>query len=352
MIILSLEIEMPQSPRINILDLKEQIVRRLGHGRSERYFRHLTRFLGHRISKCEFDKLCLSTIGRENVPIHNKFIGSILKNAYLAKLPPTNVTNKKASSNVTVSNGSHQRSFQSLWGDSIPLSPRKRRSSRVRDRPYGKIQGLLYDELISGTTENVEAVTNSSDLKRSEKPQSGTELVSIGSKALAEVVSVEYGEEVEQVADSPCVQSRSPIRAPLGIPMRVSVARKALCNGSAPETCHNSSELPDVRSLKKRLEQKLELEGLDVSVGYVDLLNNSLDAYLKRLIKPCMKLAETRCIEKHRTPVCPLQCVQRSNHGFSASLLDFRVAMESSPQLLGQDWPVQLEKICFRASEE
>ncbi|XP_077233436.1 uncharacterized protein LOC143875721 [Tasmannia lanceolata] len=361
-----------QYSRINILELKDQIVRKIGHERSEKYFHHLRRFLSHRISKSEFNKLCLSMIGRANVSLHNQFIGSILKNAFLAKSPPTNLTKGEGSPNVTFTNG-HHKNFNSLWGDAIPPSPRKGRSPSIRDRkfrdrmsplgPYGKIQALLYDELNSEPAKNVQSVTNSCDLKSSQEPQSAVGKVSIGSKALSEVVSLEDGEEVEQVADRPCVLSRSPIQAPLGITMGGGVARKRrspsihLHGSEIPETCHSSSKLPDARSLKKRLKHKLDLEGLDVSDDYVNLLNKALGAYLKRLIKPCMELAGTKCTEKYTKRVNgkltpPDQCVQRSDHCFSASLVDFRTAMELRPQLLGVDWPVQLEKICFRASEE
>ncbi|KAH7837984.1 hypothetical protein Vadar_020452 [Vaccinium darrowii] len=36
----------------------------------------------------------------------------------------------------------------------------------------------------------------------------------------------------------------------------------------------------------------------------------------------------------------------------TVSLLDFRVAMQLNPQQLGEDWPLLLEKICIRLSEE
>lgn len=56
-------------------------------------------------------------------------------------------------------------------------------------------------------------------------------------------------------------------------------------------TCQKSGELPDSNSSRKRLEHKLEMEGIKVSVDCANLLNNSLDVYLKGLMNPCMGLA-------------------------------------------------------------
>ncbi|XP_058069911.1 uncharacterized protein LOC131218990 [Magnolia sinica] len=378
MIVCYSEVEMPpsrQSSRIDTVDLKAQIVRKLGHERAEKYLHHLRSFLSLKISKREFDKLCFMTIGRENITLHNRFIASILKNASLAKAPPANPTKEEGSSNVKFANG-YSRTLQSLCGDAFPSSPRKGRSTNAHDRKftdhrsplglYEKNQGAMYDELITKAVENANTTANSFDLRR---PQ---ELISIGSKALVEVASVEDGEEVEQAPGSPCIQSRSPVRAPLGILISSAGAHKALRNSlgafhlprkDIPQTCYNSSELPDARTLKERLERKLQVDGLGISVDCINLLNNGLDSYLRRLIKPCLEIGRARCSQEQTRQVnCrPVpgvngiladRYVQRSDHCFSASLLDFRVAMELNPQLLGEDWSIQLEKICFSTSEK
>ncbi|KAJ8640736.1 hypothetical protein MRB53_017430 [Persea americana] len=367
-----------QSSRIDIFELKARILKKIGHQKADKYFHHLQRFLSLKVSKREFNKLCLSTIGRENVDLHNRFILSILKNASLSKTGPVLVTKEEASSNSKVSNG-YPRDLQSLCGDAFPPSPRKSRSAKTRGckfrdhpsplGPNGKIQRVPHEKSDSRPTEKVQKLSSSSDLKGFQEQRSAQEVISIGSKALAEVVSVEDGEEVEQAGGSPCSQSRSPVRPPFGIAMSIGGARKALCNDSVTrfhismsethETCCSSAVLPDCKTLRERLEQRLNLEGLSVSVDCVNLLNNGLDAFLKRLIKPCLNLAQARCSPEQvmvnsrvQTSSIPGKYVPRSNQCFSASLLDFRAAMESNPQLLGQDWPVQLEKICLRSLEE
>lgn len=367
------------SSRIDVFEIKACIVRKIGHEKAEEYFHNLQNFLSLKIRKSEFNKLCLSTIGRENVALHNRFIVSILKNASLSKTAPVFVTKEAGSSNAKITNG-HTRNLQSLCGDAFPPSTRKSRSTSIRDCKFrdhpsplgpGKIQGLVYDESTSGLTDNAHMLSSSGDLTGLRERRSALDIISIGSKALVDVASVEDGEEVEQAAGSPCIQSRSPVRPPFGIPMSVGVARKTLRNGPAvpfhftasdfPDTCSNSSVLPDSRTLKKRLERRLQVEGLNVSVDCVNLLNNALDAFLKRLIKPCMELAQARCSHEPVMVNCKAvhgmdstmlgKYVQKPIHCLSASLLDFQVAMELNPQLLGEDWSIQLEKIHLRSTE-
>lgn len=346
-----------QFSRIDTLELKSQIFRKLGRQKAENYFYNLKKLLNLKLSKLEFEKLLYSTIGKENLALHNLFIRSILTNACLSHGPPSKQTTTGHSRNTKMSNGH--------FGDFFPVSPRKGRSVNSRDRrftdrpsplgPHGKIPNV-----------NVQEVTNSCDLQRSREQQSAPEVISIGSKALLEVVSVEDGEEVEQVRGSPGVQSRSPVTAPFGLSFG-SLPRKTFYNGpaavfslskpNASETCHTSCELPDAKTLRKRLEAKLEDQGLRISVDSVNLLNHGLDAYLKRLIKPCMDLARSRCSNDslYRTNGnfnCNVNGIwhdehaQRAHQPHSASLLDLQVAMESNHQLLGGDWPIQLEKIC------
>ncbi|KAK3013914.1 hypothetical protein RJ639_009442 [Escallonia herrerae] len=343
--------------RIDTLELKALISRKIGHQRAEKYFDLLKMLFSVKVNKNEFDKFCIRTIGRENISVHNRLIRSILKNASLAKVPPSRV--RKVEGSLRIDNGYQRSNQQSLHSDGFPPSPRKNRSPRdlkFRDRPSPL--GPL------GKSHNV---TPEEEFPRVQEQQSATELHSLGSRPPVEVVSVEDGEEVEQAAGSPSIQSRSPVTAPLGISMNVGGARKALCIGTVnniyPETCQNSYELPDTRSLRNRLERKLEMEGLSISVDCANLLNNGLDAFLKRLIEPCIGLAGSKFRKEHlihlnnqTLPVLngmlPGRYGQRPNNFVYASMLDFRVAMESNPQILGGDWAVQLEKICSRACEE
>lgn len=341
--------------RIDLLELKLHIERKIGQQKAEKYFNLLTRYLSDKLSKSEFDRLCIGLVGRENIPLHNRLIRAIIRNTCVAKAPPEKYSKADAFSNSKLPNGYQRSSLQSLCRDVFTQSPRKGRTPNLRDRkirdrpsplgPHGKVEDSI---------------------PKVQEQQSATELLSLGSRPPIEVNSVEEGEEVEQAAGSPGIHSRSPVRAPLGISFggKKKVVTHGMTSCCNTETCHSTGVLPDFHSLKKRLEQKLEAEGLKVSTDCVNLLNNGLDVFMKQLIKPCIQMAASR--SEHKLPnqvnnhqgisvlngMRHSRSVQKPNKTFSASLLDFRVAMELNPRLLGEDWPLQLEKISMRASED
>ncbi|KAE8704112.1 putative transcription factor [Hibiscus syriacus] len=357
MIVMNSESEVPAGRkfcRVDTLELKSQFVRKIGRIKADMYFHLLNRFLNLKICKPEFDKLCISTIGRENARLHNNFLRSIIRNASLSKTPPQIANKSEGSLSVKVSNGYQRSNLQSLCKD-FPQSPRKSRTPNLRDRklrdrpsplgPHGKSHNTACEDAVPKVQEQ----------------QSATELLSLGSRPPA---SVEDGEEVDQATGSPSIYSRSPVRAPLGITLNAKGMRKALWNrsASASETCYCRGELPDTGSLRKRLEKKLETEGLNISVDCVDLLNNSIDVYMKTLIKPCLELAGTRSRQKvinrgQNQSMAYLKGMQPARYApnlsgpVSASMLDFQVAIEMNPLILGVDWPTQLEKVCLQKSE-
>ena len=346
--------------RIDTLELKALIVRKVGHQRADKYFDQLRRLFSSKISKSEFDRICIMVIGRENIPLHNQFIRAILKNACVGKVPPPRGSARIGSaSSVKVSNVQQSSSIQTPYGDASSPSSRRVGSLAVPDRKFKGRQNAL------GLLGKPQSLASEEFAFKTQEQQSATELNSLGSRP---PVSVEEGEEVEQIAGSPSIQSRSPVTAPLGISMNFGCSRKlisnvSLCSKHYPETCHSKGDLPDTRSLRSRLEQKLEKEGLSVTVDCVNLLNNALDSYLKRLIESSTVLAGSRTGNEHiRLPngqpvtssnvLLPGRYMQTAAKSSDASVLDFRLAMELNPQVLGPDWPMQLEKICIRASEE
>ncbi|XP_010464088.1 PREDICTED: uncharacterized protein LOC104744687 isoform X2 [Camelina sativa] len=282
--------------RTDISELKSQIEKKIGRSKTETYLNLLSKFLTLKISKPDFDKLIVATVKKENVSLHNALLKGILRNVCLSKTPPLikNGIEKKKKKQL---NG-----FQSLCKD-LPKSPRKGRTQRrFKDGSKGKSQV--------------------------------TEVVS--SSGRQQCWSMEDGEEVDQLIR--CWRSQ-PIEAPLGVKFR-DVVKKQHRIGTC---CYSSGELPDSVSLKKSLEDGLGLmeEGLEVSVGFSNLLNAGLDVFLKRLIKPCLELAASRSSSSQGD-------VYSSTMGLSAfSLVDFQVAMELNPSLLGEDWPAKLEKIRF-----
>lgn len=283
--------------RIDTFELKLHMERRLGSQKAQKYFNLLIRYINQKLRKPEFDKLCVSLIGRENLRLHNELIKSILKNATLSTSPPP----KQLNSN-------NQPSSKFAKAPLPNLHERK-----LKDR------SILQEQ------------------------QSATELFSLGSKPPIEVNSVEDGEEVEQNAISPGIHSRSPVTAPFGINIHLKESRKVLSTSSPSfhtNTCHYNAQLPPTTSLANRLKQKLKSEGLDISMDCVNLLNNGLDSFLKRVIKPSLELARSRSSKNNRERL------------FSSSMVDLRVITETDPKILGEDWAVQFEKVCLFESRK
>ncbi|KAK9065047.1 hypothetical protein SSX86_016430 [Deinandra increscens subsp. villosa] len=313
--------------RIDTLELKALLYRKIGQLRADKYFSMLNNLFTLQLSKNSFDKFCIRTIGRENLPLHNRLISSIVKNAAFAKVPPPTVRKLANSLNVfKVSQASQRNSLQLLYGNAFPLSHRKNRSPRGHKLKNGsKVHHEVH--------------------------QSPTELHSLGSRPPVEVLSVEDGEEVVSV--SPGVQSRSPVTAPLGISIKMDLTKKAFSHtrvyGSRPgsHTCENSFELPDSSYLRSCLKHRLEGEGLRISEDCANLLNFGLDAYLKRLMEPSIGLAQSRTSQT--APRCNGTLSRGSYRSISAvSVLDFSLSMDCDPSKLGGgDWSTQYERLCF-----
>ncbi|GAU15203.1 hypothetical protein TSUD_09410 [Trifolium subterraneum] len=410
-----------QSSRIDLGELKIQIVKKIGPDKSKRYFYYLNRFLSQKLSKNEFDKLCFRLVGRENLPLHNHFIKSILKNACQAKTPPSVHPSGSSKSGAHVTNLSPGRedghehsaaSFQnhnaSIWSNGVlPVSPRKLRSGvrerKLKDRPSplgpnGKVDSVGHQytatedsgskvDLENGTltpcdyqrpTQHLQAVSELPENVMqglAEKPR-------IRGKGQTEISTVEDGEELERL--NRLNFAKNPLIAPLGIPYcsaSVGGARKSLPVNSTGDfvSCSDSGRLSDTDTLTRRMEQIAMVQGLGgVSTECASMLNSVLDVYLKRLIKSCVDLVGSRSTNeptklpnsKKQIPGKLINGMLQHNHlhaqsagrltesepehrsQFSVSLHDFKVAMELNPQQLGEDWPLQLEKISMQSFQE
>ncbi|GAV77887.1 SAGA-Tad1 domain-containing protein [Cephalotus follicularis] len=416
-----------QSSRIDLGDLKAQIVKKIGAEKAKRYFYNLSRFLSQKLTKSDFDNFCIRTFGRENIRLHNQLIRSVLRNACQAKTPPPlhEVGPTKSLIQTAKSSPSredwHEQSGSlvpnhnqnvPIWSNGVlPVSPRKVRSGmrdrKFRDRPSplgpnGKVECVSHhstgtedigskNHLENGEltpcdyqrpVQHLQAVAEQPNNERGGTIQRPTEKSRIRNKDQAETAFVEDGEEVQQ--DTHLSFSRSPLLAPLGIPIcsaSVGGARKAIPLASSGDfvSYYDSGGLSDTETLRKRMEQIAAAQGLGgVSMDCANMLNNMLDVYVKRLIRSCVDLVGPRSAHESRKHPVHKQQVQGkningmwpSNHlhmqsstghaevmqeqrpRCSISLLDFKVAMELNPQQLGEDWPLVLEKICMHALEE
>ncbi|KAF8110848.1 hypothetical protein N665_0078s0042 [Sinapis alba] len=375
--------------RIDLAELKLHIVKKIGVERSRRYFYYLGRFLSQKLTKSEFDKACHRLLGRENLPLHNKLIHSILRNASsLAKSPPQPPLHKTKSLVLGKEDGpeqsgslipNHNRNDPVLSNGVLP-------KVRSRDRPSplgpnGKVDSLLHQPLCredrSGNRNKENGDFGPFAYHRpglysdeASLPCPGEKL-SISDKG--KVTAQCSRDDKAQEERGRLVLSKSPVMAPLGIPF--SVTRRTVPASTRADfiTCYDSGELSETEMLRKRMENIAVVQGLGgVSADCSTMLNNMLDVYLKKLIKSCVDLSGARSTngkpDKLQSrdkivngvvwPSDSLQ-IQTINQASGlmqeqhpVSLLDFRVAMELNPHQLGQDWPLLREKISMRSFEE
>ncbi|KAJ3674337.1 hypothetical protein LUZ60_004953 [Juncus effusus] len=270
-----------ESSRAETIELKSRLFKRLGQQRTQKYLQFLTKLMSLKLTKIEFDKLCYTTIGKENIPLHNLLLKSILQTACKS----FNLNPKNSNSQKTVT-GFSRITRNKIIHQKLHNSTPKRNTDRII--PLGA---------------------------NNKAPHGG----------FLEVGSVEDGEEVEQVREntstSPCVQSKSPIRAPYGINRNIQVSR-----GNFAILRQFGGQLPDSRELGAKLGEKLGTQGMKLSEDCANLLNLSLDLFLKRLVKTGTELA-------------------RARNDNLVSINDFRVSFESNRELLGNNGPLWLEKM-------
>ena len=299
--------------RVDTLELKARIVKRLGPQRAELYFRGLKKFLSCQLGRDEFEKICVATLGKENIKLHNFLIQSILGNACMSDGPPPSMQAATGNSQTsTVSNGT-------LTNGLLPVRRVRPLTKRFGDKPSPIGKSPLGH------------------------PGAGGEFVSAGSKALQEVISVEDGEEVDQARGSPvCVQSRSPIRPPLGV---LKVQNSEPSTSCALDVCYNNGELPDSQLLSKLLDYKLKAQGLSVPKECADVLNSGLNAYMSQMLKACLGVAKARGINRMMRQAngrTAASVNSGQNNGiplessccYQASLLDLSTAVLSNARLV------------------
>lgn len=330
-----------QSSRIDLVELRTQIVKKVGIERSRKYFYYLTLFLSQKLSKSEFDKSCFRLLGRENLPLHNNLIRAVLKNACQAKTPPPINEAGPAKSLIQAAKSSpvredgHEQSGSvipnqnqnvPIWSNGVlPVSPRKVRSvmrdRKLRDRPSplgpnGKVECISHHSIGTEDSGSKIIVENGElapiDYQRpvqhlhtvAEQPENEREgsvqrlIEKPRTQSKDQTPFVEDGEEVEQA--NHLSFSRSPLLAPLGIPFcsaSVGGARKAVpvSNGSDFISYYDSGGLSDTEMLRQHMEQIVAAQGLGgVTMECANTLNNMLDVYLKKLIRSCVRLVGAR----------------------------------------------------------
>ncbi|KAL6972929.1 hypothetical protein U1Q18_027103 [Sarracenia purpurea var. burkii] len=328
-----------QHDRINLAELKTQIVKKLGQQGSKQYFYYLNRFLSLKLSKVDFNKLCLRIFGKENVPLHNLFIHLILKNACSAKSPPTHDKEvlklvRAVGNNEPPRDGQKQSLLNPQIlsnGDIWPLSThkvwRESREQKILDHPNasepnGKTNFVYHPPSAEHESSISSVVLQNGDLTqhdvrrlvqhhqglRVQAKENDGEVSRYHSANLSAVKSSPDG-SVSLLSKDPVpvfikdgkeVSARCLLRAPLGVPsfpVSVGLSRRMmpLVSSSNCANSFNSGGLLDTTALRQRMEQIAATQGLKVvTMDSANLLNNGLDAYLKSLIMSSIELVEAR----------------------------------------------------------
>ncbi|KAJ6406069.1 hypothetical protein OIU84_009736 [Salix udensis] len=302
-----------QSSRVDLVELRTQIVKKVGVERSKKYFYYLNRFLSQKLSKSEFDKSCFRFLGRENLPLHNNLICSILKNACQAKTPPPNYEAGPTKSLIQASKDSPIREDgHEQIGSLIPNQSMPIRSNGILPVSPRKVRSVTQDNGSKFAVENgelapcdyqrpVQHLPTVAEQPENEREGSAQWPIERPKTQKDQTAFVEDRDEVEQAHHLSF--SRSPLLAPLGIPYcsaSMGGARKAMPVTSSGDfvSYYDSGGLSGTEMLRKRMEQIADVQGLGgVTTECANTLNKMLDVYLKRLIKSCVELvgAQSPC---------------------------------------------------------
>lgn len=315
---------------INLVEMKGQLIKKIGLERSKLYLDYLNRFLSLKLSKAEFDKLCLKTIGKDNIRLHNQLIRSVLKNACTGK-----VGNKKPLDGIHHQNGPVSVVTQVtspltlVNGDILPPSPRKARTG-VRKSAFGPNGKTNFTPFSSSSPNHLQE-----PLKQAESSDIS-------------------GEN----------HRKDSLNAPLGVPfcpVSIGGAHRSLPSGNNSKCVGvlHTDGLVETKMLKERMEQIAGPHGIQrVTMDCANVLNSGLDTYLKGLIR-CVHNPTKSVPVKNPTHMRSLNGVgpnvmqeHEPKPKRVVTLLDFRVAMELNCKQHGEDWPVLLEKICIQDFEE
>ncbi|KAF3550856.1 hypothetical protein DY000_02010178 [Brassica cretica] len=280
-------------PRIDLAELKAHIVKKIGVERSRRYFYYLGRFLSQKLTKSEFDKSCHRLLGRENLPLHNKLVHSILRNASLAKSPPPHHKSLVLGKEDGPNRNDHVRSNGVL--------PQVRSGAcvgTIRDRPSPL--GPNHQPLCSRQDKSGNRNTENEDFgpfayHRSSlySDERGLKIPDKGQAAAP--VSVDDEAQGER---GRLVVSKGPVTAPLGIPFcaaSVGGTRRTVPVSTRADvtSCYDSGGLSDAEMLRKRMENIAAAHGL-----------GGVSAECSSLLTLCSNLASSSGL-KNATSIWP-----------------------------------------------
>lgn len=366
-----------QNSRIDLREIKSKIVKTIGPERAKKYFQHLERFLSSKLSKNEFDKLCLVALERENLPLHNHLIRSILFNACAASGPPAINASKMAED---ASNSEHTQ-VPHVWnGDTVSKHVKDKHSLSRSVNTLMQHSLLTHGETIIRETgaPNSIGLKRHTEIRQSEHVEPFTKRSCMGKAPLSFHGSLHSNgpsaiNAREALGEEIIHHAQVPVQAPIGVQFgtgsfcqaRKSSAIASISSDDSSISCYDLGELCDTLSLRKKMEKTAQMDGLEgVSVECADLLNHGVDVFLKKLIGSCVELVRARSQHGKLSHVALKQQLCRKlvngaslqNHTHmqggiihpganSISMQDLKAVSELNPRLLGVNISGLLEKI-------
>lgn len=364
-----------QCTRIDVCEIKSKIFKRIGPERTKKYFQHLERFLSSRLSKNEFEKLCLVALGYENLSLHNHLIRSILRNASRACSPPL-INDPKLVRGAT---SSGHAVVPPVWDNAGALNQNvkgnkplnRRENSPTQKSPLNHCEVIIRENGV-----HLNNLKRTTQLKKSDHMEPLIKRPCVDKQPFSLHRSLCSNGSVmpsrQNLGQENIHQSQGPLQAPLGIqlPGIFGGAHKpspvdSFSSKDASDTCIEFGELCDTLLVKKRMNKIAEAEGLEgVSTGCANLLNNSTDIFMKQLIGSCVELVRARSQHgKLKHEALRQQQFQKLANGVSLqnhipvqgliippetnpiSMQDLKAVMELNSPLLGVNRSLLLEKI-------
>lgn len=320
-----------QCSRVNLSELKAQLFKRLGPERSVQYFDCLNRLLSLRLSKFEFDNLCMKLLGKENLALHNQLIRGVLQNACSAKIPPHMRVHSKGPC-ISAANG--------------PLHLRKNLTTFLGLNGEGNLVSLSrnpVNKISNGVLENgsLKSCESQKPLQHHQELRGGT-FVSGYKRVKSQALVVEEENNVHKFN-----------RSQLQVPVRNLFHPVTVRNRNQCSVLYDSDSLLGTKSLREQMQHIAADQGLEgVTLDCAKLLNLGLNSYLKTLIASCIQLARTRSTSKLKNlQGDELQwklgsgiSLQEERSRSLITLLEMKAAIELRSQV-GEDWPLLVEKI-------
>ncbi|PVU97042.1 hypothetical protein BB561_000800 [Smittium simulii] len=265
----------PQKPglqRVELLDVKEQLVEAMGDS-GKQYWLKLKAFIVGKLSMQEFESFFRDALVGENARIHNTLILNILKNANSKERPPNDVINSgfdhsKKRKTLDSSEKLYRTEYQLLKVDRDLAIANQNNSFKKQKVMLVKTERLLLDKIENPTWSNLKDI-----IKNMNKHDKKALKYLLSKKRIVESPIDQAIKMFERIV-IPVPSNRLPPTYALDI------AKGVVCS-----LCYDTKSTPDMKTLQARMVSIALQRGLvaGVTKDSVELLLYGLDCHLKNI---------------------------------------------------------------------